>query len=975
MSSASGPVQLPPANRRRIPDGGRNMLHSGGDFRRHGGGPGFRSDADGGQAVDRATDAPVTSQDSLRRTIRMLVGQLTATLTAQEGQELLDAVEEIRALSKARRTGDLRAGQRIGEIIEEGMNDVPRMMAVLKTFALYFQLVNIAEQLQRVRVLRRRARRAREQNSPATGSIGFALNWMFQEGTTQQELEDILDELSIMPVFTAHPTEANRRTVLYKHKIIADILSELENVDLGPAEAEDRMHVLTENIHSLWQSDENRALRPSVEDEVRHGLYYLSSTVFHHIPQVYRELEKQIRRYYPGFDRPLPTLLRYGSWIGGDRDGNPYVTCEVTENTLTEQKRRVLELYLAETEILFAHLSMSVSRSRFTPEFLERLDHGKRLIPASGSARLRHLSREPYRQMMYIIQSRLRANLEHASSLWEERPPPALAYETAEELAADLKAVERSLRASQGEVLAEGRLSRLLTSLRVCGFHFATLDVRQHADRHTSALDEILDRYSDGRIQWRGLSEADRTELLAEELRTSRPFTSELNFTASTNETVRVFRTIRRAHKRLGPKSIETYIISMTEHPSQILEVLLLAKDAGVFGAIDIMPLFESIDDLERAPDILRRLYRVPGYRRHLEARQQRQAVMIGYSDSNKDGGYLSAAWALYKAQQAILAASDEWGVKTTLFHGRGGSVSRGGGGISRAIAAQPPDTIRGRIRLTEQGEVISEQYTHSTIARSHMEGLVSSVLMRSGPRSAPRSDARWEPAMEELGRRSNRIYRELVEHPSLIAYFQETTPLEAIGSLNIGSRPSRRGQTTGVDDLRAIPWVFAWTQCRANLTNWYGVGAALAGFTEDGARTERVELLREMYRDWEFFQHLILNVQVAVWKSDLFTAGQYAELTAEENRVIFRLLEEEFERTRRGLLLVLDRPHLGDEDSWLYRSIQLRNPYIDPLNLIQIALMGRKQDGGIEDGEREIIDNALNLSVKGLAAGLHGTG
>ncbi len=916
-----------------------------------------------------------SGQKSLRANIRMLVGMLTRTLTEQEGPELLDLVEEIRMLSKARRTQDLRAGTRIGEIIHERMHDVPRMMAILKTFALYFQLVNIAEQQQRVRVLRRRARLAHEQDFPSQGNISYALHWMYHQGITQGEIERLVDTLSITPVFTAHPTEANRRTILFKHKVIADILSELEVIDLGPREAEDRLRLLNENIHSLWQSDENRELKPTVQDEVTHGLYYLSTTVFELVPAVYKELEEQIRKFYPGFRKPLPVFFRYGSWIGGDRDGNPFVTSAVTERALAAQQRRVLELYLAETEILFAHLSMSVNHARFTDAFLQRLQVCKQRLPSEEQERLRVIRREPYRQMLTIIRRHLQATLERTATVWEDRDPNGLGYDSAEELIADIEAVEQSLRASQGQVLADGRLSRLLITLRVCGFHFATLDIRQHAARHTAALNEIFGRYSESQVCWEELDEEQKIAQLAPEFVTTRPLTSELDFSGETNETVRIFRTIRQAHRRLGPHAIDTYIISMTEQPSQVLEVLLLAKDASLWGKIDITPLFESIDDLERAPGILRRLFQVPYYRQHLHARGNHQAIMIGYSDSNKDGGYLSAAWALYKAQIAILDACDAFGVTATLFHGRGGSVSRGGGGVGRTIMAQPPDSVRGRIKLTEQGEVISSQYTQSTIARNHMENLISSIMLQSVPRARRGPEECWIAAMAELGRISNTAYRRLVDDPRLMRFFMETTPLETIAGLNIGSRPAKRSETARVEDLRAIPWVFAWSQCRANLTNWYGVGTALMQFAEDGANAERVTLLRSMFQGWDFFRVLIENVQTAIWKTDLFTAGQYAELTDTATRTIFRCIDTEFKRTCKGLLLVLNRDDLGDPDSWLYRSIQLRNPYIDPLNFIQIALMRRRRTGDIQEAEQEIIDNALNLSVKGLAAGLHGTG
>ncbi len=980
MASTTGPAQLASSARRRkrrIPGWQQEKLQ--GQFKKRDAAAGGTLDLKSSQGSEGPSisqrnfnDSP---QESLRENIRMLVSLLTSTLTEQEGSELLDIVEEIRLLSKARRTQDLRAGDRISEIIHDGMHDVPRMMAILKTFALYFQLVNIAEQQQRVRVLRRRARLAHEQDFPSQGNISYALHWMYHQGTTQDEMEKIVDSLSIIPVLTAHPTEANRRTILYKHKVIADILSELDVFDMGPREAEKRLQLISENIHSLWQSDESRELKPTVQDEVRHGLYYLSTTVFELIPVVYRELEEQIRRYYPGFDKSLPVFLRYGSWIGGDRDGNPFVTSEVTKKTLAAHIQAVLELYIGEIDILFAHLSMSVNHTKFSDEFLNHLAEGKRRVPNEEQERLRLIRREPYRQMLAIIRWRLKATLDHAANLWGGREIKPSVYQRAEELIEDVQSIEESLRCYQGKVLADGRLSRLITTLRVFGFHFASLDIRQHAEKHFSALNEIFGKHSPDEPRWADLTEDEKIGWLSLEFTTSRPLTSELEFSESTNETVRVFRTIRQAHRLLGPRSIDTYIISMTEQPSQVLEVLLLAKDASLFGKLDITPLFESIEDLDRAPDVLCRLFSVPYYRKHLAGRGNHQAVMIGYSDSNKDGGYLGATWSLHKAQISILKACDRFGIRCTLFHGRGGSISRGGGGVERTITAQPPNTIRGRIKLTEQGEVISSQYTQPTIARSHMENLVSSVMLRSRPRDSQILDTGWVEAMEELGRVSSESYQALVDNPKLVKFFLEATPVDAITSLNIGSRPAKRRKTTGVADLRAIPWVFAWSQCRVNLTNWYGVGTALMHFTCNGTRPERVALLQNMCQGWDFFKVLIDNVQIALWKTDLFTASQYSELTDEDARTVFRAIVEEFEVTRKGLMLVLDREDLAAPDSWLYRSIQLRNPYIDPLNFIQIALIRRMRQGDIKEGERSIIDNALSLSVKGLAAGLHGTG
>ena len=948
---------------------------------RQGAAPGysFAPRAQSAAASGGATGPDPAARDgmSLRDNVRMLVRLLSEMLKEQAGEDLLDVVEEIRLLAKARRTDDARAGAEINRIIDGLIDDMPRMLAILKSFTLYFQLVNIAEAQQRVRVLRRRARVAQQQRVPMRENIAFAVHWLYQQGFTAQQMEELLAVLSVMPVFTAHPTEANRRTVLFKLREISNILNELDLIGYSPDEEADRLRVIRENILSLWQTDENRDRQPTVMDEVRHGLYYMSTTVFELLPRVYRELQDQVRRFYPGVGTDLPMFFRYGSWIGGDRDGNPYVTHEVTRRTLVEQQVRLLDLYISEVNVLYAHLSMSLQHAEFTEEFLTWLNMITIPLPPHECEPLTRLRMEPYRQMFTIIRRKLEVTRDHARHLWEGALPGPMVYTRAEDLAADLEAVDQSLRACRGDLLADGRLARLIHCVKVFGLHFVTLDIRQHAERHTQALAEIFGHFSHDEFRWQALEEEDRIQMLEAEIATNRPLTSELTFTDDTNETVQVFRTIRQAKELLGERAIESYIVSMTESVSQLLEVLLLAKDAALLGKIDVVPLFESIEDLLGAPAIMRRLLQIPVYQRHLALRGNHQHIMIGYSDSNKDGGYLSATWSLYKAQTRILDACSELGVRVTLFHGRGGSVSRGGGSLVRSIATQPPNTIRGRIKMTEQGEVISTNYAQRTIARHHMEQLVSAVMLNSDQPVYPTLTQAWTPVMEELGAIANQAYQTFVNQPALIRYFMETTPVDTIARLNIGSRPAKRRQTEGVGDLRAIPWVFAWAQSRVNLTNWFGVGSAIMQWTAQGTHAERIAILQEMYRDWEFFQIMMENVQTALWKTDLVMARQYTELSQDDNQATYDAIATEFQLTVQAILLVMDREQIGDEDSWLYRSIQLRNPYIDPLNFMQIALLRRLRTQGdqLDMAERDWLESALNLSVKGLAAGLAGTG
>ncbi|MEO8360565.1 MAG: phosphoenolpyruvate carboxylase, partial [Vicinamibacteria bacterium] len=583
--------------------------------------------------------------------------------------------------------------------------------------------------------------------------------------------------------------------------------------------------------------------------------------------------------------------------------------------------------------------------------------------------------RQPYRQKLAFVYKKLQATLEATARPWraDHRPVPGT-YASATHFLEDLRVIQTSLRRRAGNRLADGALGTLITQAEIFGFHLATLDLRQHAQRHADALAEIFGRYGQGEA-WRSGNDAQRAEMITAELVSPRPLTARLDFSKNTNETLELFRLVRRAHDRIGRAAIETYIVSMTRGVADILGIQLLAKDAGVDEALDIVPLFETVADLHQAPSTMETLFQNPAYASHLRNRPAGQTIMIGYSDSNKDAGYVAANWELQLAQRSLAALASARGVSLTFFHGRGGSVGRGGGPTNRAVLAQPPESVGGRLRFTEQGESITARYSDKQLARRHLEQLLHAVLWTTGkkPISSPSRGGVWEVAMNAMAPTSEASYRALVENEDGLAYFRSATPVSELGQLNIGSRPAHRGGAVNLQSLRAIPWVFAWTQSRVTLPGWYGFGAAMASFTDNN--DGRWETLAQMYRNWPFFRTLVDNCQVSLRTGDLRIAEVYSSLAEEPVRGrVFALIQAEHERTVKGLCRLTGQHDLLDLFPWLQHSIRVRNPYIDPMNYVQVALLRRlraKPDALEVDALRDVV----LLSVNGIASGLRSTG
>jgi phosphoenolpyruvate carboxylase len=913
------------------------------------------------------------ARDRLSEQIHQLGDILGETIIEQEGRALFDLVEEVRGLAKAHRSGDAASGGRLLARIES--LPLAEARGVVRAFSTYFALVNLAEEQERVRVLRRRARDAHRSGEPVEETMAAALLALKEQGLTPDEIRPLIGGLLVMPVFTAHPTEAKRRTVLLKLADVAEALNRLDTEDLTPDERDAEVEGLRELIVSLWETEETRHTKPTVLDEVRGGLYYFENTLFDLVPEMERRLEKALATIWPGERFEVPHFLRFGSWIGGDRDGNPFVTPAVTEETLREHQAAVLRLYRRALERMHGHLSVGAERG-VDDALRESLEADAALFPEEARRTRTLYGREPYRQKMAFVYRRLQVTLEAASRPWraDHRPRPG-AYASAAGFLADLRLVQRSLGRHSATRLAHGRLGDLITQAEVFGFHLATLDLRQHSVRHTDALAEILGRY--GLVSdYAALPEAGRQEVLTAELRGRRPLTpAHLDFSDATNETVELFRLVRRAHERVGFESIRTYIVSMTRGPSDLLGILLLARDAGVDEHLDVVPLFETVEDLEGAEATLEALFTNDAYRTHLEGRQRRQTVMVGYSDSNKQAGYVTAHWHLHLAQRSMSALCRRHGVALTLFHGRGGTVGRGGGPANRAVLAQPPESVGGRLRLTEQGETVTTRYANTQLARRHLEQLLHAVILTSGKRPirSPSRGGAWQEAMSALSPLAQRAYSDLVGSETLVEYFRQATPLDELARLNIGSRPARRQPGSSIQGLRAIPWVFAWTQSRVTLPGWYGLGRALREWAgEDAARWDT---LVTMYRDWPFFRTLVNNSEVSLRKADMLIAAVYADLAERPVRdAVFPRLHEEHERTVAGLLRITGEKELLDHAPWLQRSIRVRNPYIDPMNYVQVALL-RKLRAEPDAADEVALREAVLLSVNGIAAGLRNTG
>jgi len=916
---------------------------------------------------------PVRSEErhaSLRRDIRLLGELLGETLARQEGEELLRLVEEVRAASKAVRgaPGADTTGTRLAELL--GAVEAPTALRLARAFAAYFQLANIAEQVHRTAELRGDRREGRTW-------LRDALDRICAHGLDPGEVAATLDRLELRPVFTAHPTESARRSVLSKVLAIAELVEELD------ASATDRERArlereLRELVELLWQTNEIRSGRPRPEDEAQNVLFYADQLYRESVPSLLEELDYELGRIGVELDFGV-SPLRFGSWVGGDRDGNPAVTPAVTGDVLVAQHDLGTRRLVEALDDLTQALSNSTAIAGVSAELLASIEADREALPGVHARYVRLNAEEPYRLKCSFIRQRV---LNTRTRIASGTPHVAGAdYLGAGELLEDLRVVHDSLMANKGERVARGRVRRLASLVATFGLHVATLDVREHAARHHAALAACFDGLGELDRPYAELSPAARAELLRRELALARPLTSPwTHLEGEAAATFDTFRAIRAALDRFGEGVIESYIVSMTRGADDLLAAVVLGREAGLVDVRDatarvgFVPLLESVAELRAAGAILDELLADTSYRVVVRARGDVQEVMLGYSDSNKDAGITTSQWEIHKAQRQLRDVAQHHGVRLRLFHGRGGTVGRGGGPSGEAILAQPFGTVDAFLKVTEQGEVISDKYGLAELGRENLEVSLAAVIESSLLHRRSRQDEatllRWGETMDVFSSAAERAYRDFVGRPGLAEYFVTSTPVEELGYLNLGSRPSHRpGAGADLSSLRAIPWVFGWTQSRQVVPGWFGVGRGLAAAGDDG----RGEELAEMYERWPFFRTFVANVEMTLVKTDLTIARRYVEaLTDPSLHHLLGEVAEEQERTVAGVLGLTGERHLLGSRPLLRRTLEVRDDYLRPMHLLQVELLERRRRSDEPDAE---LLRALLITVNGIAAGLRNTG
>jgi len=878
------------------------------------------------------------------RTLGALVGDV---IREQCGDAFFQLVERARHAGIAGAHDELRA-------LVQGL-PARDAETLIRAFSTYFEVVNLAERIHRIR---RRRDYLRAAADPQEGSLQATLAQLAAAGLTPQQMVALLQRLRFEPVFTAHPTEATRRTLLEKEQVIGRLLVERLDPARTPDEERAALARIREEVTTAWQTDPNPSARPTVMDELENVLFYLTDIVYRVVPPFYEELEQAVRGRYD-VQVPSRAVLRFGSWVGGDMDGNPNVGGDTLRAAFAQQRDLVLELYRREAVELARRLSQSGSRTGVSDAVRERIAAYAAQFPTAVAAIPTRYYDMPYRVLFRLIAARLEAT---------RRDEPG-GYGAATDLERDLGAVIASLRAHGGVHAGLFGVLRLLRRIETFGFHLATIDVRQHAGVHHAVLATLL-RDPD----WSTRAPDDRLARLRRVLENGEGPADGGATDDQATRTLDVFKTIGECRARYGDVAVGPYIISMAQGPDDVLAVLVLARwGGGGGGSLDVAPLFETVADLERAPGVIGALLTDPWYRAHLAERGLQQMVMIGYSDSNKDAGIGAARWALQRAQAALVETMDRARIDLTFFHGRGGTVSRGGGRIASAILSAPPGAVRGGFRVTEQGEVINAKYGLRGIAMRTLEQTVSAVALATAlPRSPDARESAWSGIMDEIARDSRVAYRTLVyDDPRFVEYFRLATPIDVIQRMHIGSRPAARatGDDRGeIEQLRAIPWVFAWTQSRHLLPGWYGLGTAL----DRAAGRYGSATLGEMVRDWPFLRTLIDDIEMVLGTADLSIAARYAQLAGDHGARYFPTIRAEFDRTVAHVLALKQEQALLDSDPALQRSILLRNPYVDPMSLLQIDLLQRWRAEGRPDNE---VFRALLASVRGIAQGLQSTG
>lgn len=943
------------------------------------------------------TQSSTVDKDApLKEDIRLLGRLLGDVLRHQEGDDVFKVVETIRQTAvRFRRESDTQSGTDLNKMLKKLTRD--QTISVVRAFSYFSHLANIAEDQHHIR--RRRAH-LMAGSAPQQGSVAFALSKLNDAGVTKNTIKAFFKDALISPVLTAHPTEVQRKSILDAEHDIAHLLAE-RDFPQTPKERIQNTELLHARIATLWQTRMLRYTKLTVADEIDNALSYYRITFLRELPGLYDDIEGDIATQFPSKSaqtksQDAPSIfVQMGSWIGGDRDGNPNVNAGTMQHALKRQSTTIFDFYLEEVHALGAELSISSLMVGVTTELQALAD--------SSSDLSTNRSDEPYRRALFGIYARLAATTRAlgATNILRKEVSNATPYSSASEFCANLQTLADSLNAHHGAVLVKPRLATLKRAAEIFGFHLATLDMRQSSDVHERVLSEL---FSSARIEpnYAGLTEQQKVTLLLGELSQPRQLYSPyVSYSDETNSELTILRTAKEIRQRYGSLAIRNYIISHTEEVSDLLEVLLLQKETGLLRSdwhiasdqpdaeLDLMviPLFETIPDLQRASDIMESVMSIPQVRRLIAKQGNLQEVMLGYSDSNKDGGFLTSNWELYKAETHLVKVFDRAGVKLRLFHGRGGTVGRGGGPSYEAILAQPAGTVNGQIRLTEQGEIIASKFSNAEIGRRNLELLVAATLEASLMPHPPETKhakklAEFEKVMAELSDLAYKAYRNLVyETPGFTDYFFSATPIAEIAELNIGSRPASRKSTRRIEDLRAIPWGFSWGQCRLLLPGWYGFGTAVSTWLQDSdpkAKAKKLSTLRAMFKEWPFFATLLSNMDMVLAKTDLAVASRYAELVADKKlrNSIFKRIVGEHELTSACLQSITGAKERLVNNPLLARSIKNRFAYLDPLNHLQVELIKRHRAVANDPSKIDKrVHRGIHLSINGIAAGLRNTG
>ena len=890
---------------------------------------------------------------AVEQDVRELSTLLGDVLADQTSPAALGTVERIRNGALDYRRTDQTSRETLWTEIR-GL-DAETRDTVSRAFTTYFELTNLAEERARVRALREG-----HESGTLEHSLAATVEHLADAGADAETVERVLSDVLIEPTFTAHPTEARRKTVKAKLRSVARTIEALDERRLTARERERYDRGLEAELTSLWQTPQIRDRRPEVTDEVLNVQWYLENVLFDVVGEVYRALERALAEHYPDVD--APKLFEFRSWAGSDRDGNPYVTTAVTAETLERQRSVVCGMYRDGLKRLSGVLSQDSRDFAVGTLLAERLAAHRDRLPGVASEAAARYPNEPYRQMLKLMRERL-------DRVGDVRPG---GYETADELVADLGAIAASLREHDAEVVAEVSVDPLVRRADTFGFALASLDLRDHRENHTETVAAVFDASG---VDYRTLDETGRVDLLTDAIRQDEPVVDvgeRDGFDGTPARVLRRFDALADWQREYGADAIDTYCISMTEEPSHVLEVLFLADQAGVVdlpghSGLDVVPLLETEAALSGARRIMGTLFENEVYADALAARGDVQEIMLGYSDSNKENGFLAANWSLHRNQKRLATITADHDVDLRLFHGRGGSISRGGGATNEALLALPPETVTGQVKFTEQGEAIAEKYANPLIAERNLEQMLDAQI-RARYRALTGADegapAAWHDPMETAAAAAREAYRDLLDADGFVSYFEQATPIRVIEELNLGSRPASRSGERTVEDLRAIPWVFSWTQARCILPGWYGLGAGLQAYLDDDGDLDD---LRRLYEQWPFFQTTLDNAALALARTDLGIASEYAGLAPDLRDEFFDRIAAEYDRSVDLVLSISGRDRLPPR-AWVAENIARRNPYVDPLNLLQVDLLGRDD---LSETERR----TLRLTVKGIAAGMKSTG